>query len=85
MSSGNGHSAKTCKDFICAYRSVSYDYVISIENKDAKLSTNEGLLNCITQFKQTADPEFAVALFAIQLKGNSINPPPLNMVWRGVQ
>ena len=40
---GYGHGTQVWKDMVSAFRTVGYDYVISIEHEDALMSFDEGL------------------------------------------
>ncbi len=48
---GYGHSAKTWKDIVSAFRMVGYDYVISVEHEDALMSVDEGLAKGVALLK----------------------------------
>lgn len=49
---GYGHGAEMWKDIISALRLVGYDYVISIEHKDALMSIDERLAKGVTMLKE---------------------------------
>jgi sugar phosphate isomerase/epimerase len=49
---GYGHDTKTWKDIMSAFRTIGYDYVISIEHEDAMMSFDEGLSKGVALLKE---------------------------------
>jgi sugar phosphate isomerase/epimerase len=60
---GYGHGAKTWKDIVSAFRTVGYDYVISVEHEDALMSVDEGLAKGVALLKDVCIFEPAGEMF----------------------
>jgi sugar phosphate isomerase/epimerase len=49
---GYGHSLKVWKDIMSAFRTIGYDYVVSIEHEDALMSNDEGLAKAVATLQE---------------------------------
>jgi sugar phosphate isomerase/epimerase len=60
---GYGHDAKIWKDIMSAFRTIGYDYVVSIEHEDAMMSFDEGLGKAVALLKEACMLEPAGEVF----------------------
>ena len=60
---GYGHDIKTWKDIMSAFRTIGYDYVVSIEHEDALMSKEEGLSKAIAALKEAMMVEPPLQMF----------------------
>jgi sugar phosphate isomerase/epimerase len=60
---GYGHDAKIWKDIMGAFRTIGYDYVVSIEHEDAMMSFDEGLGKAVALLKEACILEPAGEVF----------------------